>query len=366
MPTLFPEERDQNFRQNHPWTFRISDALRFSNEDEFEQARAFIDEWVAVFPEGDDKTDLTNRLLDQNAQFIPAFLELCTFAALTRAGFSVQPHPAMPDSPRRPDFLAVRGDLRVYVECTTANENSQSGATARRQDELLAQIQRSTVPAYSLVVVPLAIGNAVPSRRHFLNWVEQRLAEGTLDDEESLGIWSHDGWRIRVSAVPDEDADGERPIAAVVDADVESSTPQLVARIRDKQAAYGELDAPFLLVLGTNVIFASDRELWDALFGSIRWEINMETREVTAVRAEDGLWQGLRGDRVSAILFTSGLGPRSLRTTDWTLVHHPQPAHALPGGLLRFATEHMWRDGRLQAETPAYDFLGVERGSPNG
>lgn len=356
MPTLFPEARDPNFRELHPWAFVISDALRFSPETDFEEAREFIDRWIAEYPDGDDKTDLANRLLGDNAQFIPAFYEIAAFAALRRARFEVEAHPVLAHTTRHPDFLAVRGEQRVYVECATAGASRDDVAADRREDELFGQIQRARLPGYTLVFARHATGTRVPSRRSLLTWVAQQLVEQRDDDENHLGVWEYEDWRIGVSAVPDpDDAIGDRPIGGVVDVNIESSTPRLAATIRDKQSAYRELDGPYVIALGTSVIHAGERELWDALFGSRTWILHHDTHEVDEVRARDGCWigpAGLRGGQVSAVLFAPGLGPRSLRTAGWTLVHHPEPTYPLPTGLFPFAAEHVWVDGLL-TECPA-------------
>lgn len=361
MPTLFPEPRNPRFFDEHPWAFVISDALRFSPGADFDQAREFIDRWLDEYPGGDDKIDLANRLLGDNAQFIPAFYELAVFAALRRVGFDVQPHPTIPGTPRHPDFLASREGNRIYVEVGTAGAHRDVVAAERRQDDLFGQIQRARVPGYSLVFERHVTGTRAPSRRNLLTWINERLAGRSVQgDEHDLGTWEYEDWRIGVSAIPDlDDPAGERPIGMVVDVGIESSTPRLVATIRDKQSAYGALDAPYLIVLGTNVIHAGERELRDALFGSIRWEMNLETRDVNVVRARDGCWfgpAGQRGEQVSAILFVPGLGPRSLSTTTWTLVHHPGPTHRLQIGVFPFAAEHVWVDGALSERLATESF----------
>lgn len=352
MSTLFPERRVPDFREQHPWAFVISDALRFSPDDDFEEARQFIDHWVNVYPDGDDKTDLANRLLGDNAQFIPAFYEVAAFAALCNAGFDAEPHPELDHSPRHPDFLAVRGELRLYAECATAGARDDDVAAERRHDEFLGELQRSRVPGYSLVLERLVTGRRAPSRRTLLTWVEERLAR-QVGEERDLGVWEFEDWRIGVSAVPDpEDTGGEGPIGMVIDSSSGSSAPKLAATIRGKQSAYGQIGRPYILVLGTSVIHASERELWDALFGSRTWALHENTRQVDEVRKPDGCWlgpAGVRGGAVSAILFAPALGPRSIRTASWTLVHHPAPEYPLPTGLFPFAAEHVWVDGLLTA-----------------
>lgn len=130
----------------------------------------------------------------------------------------------------------------------------------------------------------------------------------------------------------------------------------LRSAIAKKQSAYGELETPLVLVLSAFDLYPFERELFDALIGDeVPW-INVETRENGTSRRTNGVWfdtAGWKGQHLSAVLYTPGLGPRSITSSSWTLIHHPCPLDPLPTGLFPFAREVTWdEDGAALSADP--------------
>jgi hypothetical protein len=170
-------------------------------------------------------------------------------------------------------------------------------------------------------------------------------------DSQAIGIYEHLG----VSFV--DDARGIR------------------RAIAEKHHQYGDLDAPFVIAIGTYIF---DRDRWhasNAMYGqrAIEFDPNSDEEAATlAIRQADGYfgtppeWQNRS---VSGVLLVNQLMPYYLHRAEVTLWRHPSPIHALPNELGLPAHVIDFDNGELSELPPdpsAEEFFGLTDPWPPG
>ncbi len=104
-----------------PWRYSESDfdLLRRADGPHWDRVRATLDEWYRRYPDPDG--DLRSRFREVDSrQHSAAWWELYIYTLFRSLGWTVEVHPSIPGSSRRPDFLATNEQSAVYIECVTA------------------------------------------------------------------------------------------------------------------------------------------------------------------------------------------------------------------------------------------------------
>jgi hypothetical protein len=371
-----PRTRTFGGRYNEP----IYSFLDSSAKPSVDHIREFWEGWFAQYPEN-KKAGLAARFRSyDNHPHLSAFLELFTFAVLKRAGYDLEVEP--PAGTRALEFLAskVAGDLSYYVECTTTGQERSDASADSREGDVNEAINNVPTGRYMLGVSYAQRGAGAPPlkriQREVGEWLSS-LVEGP--PTESEWKWDDSGWSIRCWAAPyqtddtdgaDDDEGGLGFIGPKVFDVVEHL--RLRAAIDRKASKYGSLGKP-LLVVTNSTQHQSERDLMKALLGDTLLQINTVTREVTAPRKRNGVFDDARGPRnvsLSAVLH-GYFGALSFagRDRSFTLVHHPFATRPLPHGLFTFCEER-WFDpstGDLKTRPPTssmHEFFDLPVGWP--
>jgi hypothetical protein len=350
--------------------------------------RSLMQQWMDRIGDDISYNDLLQRLRSKdNEQFRSAYLELYLHESLLRAGYEVVIHPGVPGATRQPDFLAVRGDHRVYIEAIAPGAPAPAKAAAARRAVLFDTVNRLGDPNFILWLDHLVDGPRPPKAARLRAELRQWL--GRLDpnapwtaDAAPRYDWREDGWEARLKALPKKiEARGTRPdsqaigIYAHTGVSVVDDAPAIREALAEKHHGYGGLNAPFVIAIGTYIF---DRDRWhatNAMYGqlAIEFDPNADVEAPTrAVRQTDGYfgtppqWQNRN---VSGVLLVNQLMPYYLQRAEVTLWRHPNPVHLLPDELGLPAHVITVEDGELSEASPdssAEEFFGLPDPWPPG
>lgn len=254
-----------------------------------------------------------------------------------------------------------------------------SGTTGadRRRFQAVDALERVESAEWSVSYVSLATGSSDLNKRKFLHAVRRWLTglnrDLALADYETNRLlpeyrWVGDGWEILLQALPLRVGVPAAGVRGLYTSEVERvNTPtRLRSAIEQKARRYGrDIRKPLLLVVVSGLRFSTPAHLMPALLGDWEWVIDTGG-SIEHRRKPNGAWigaNGLRGGRVSAVLYADRFGAWSMADAQWQLVHHPQPDHRLRANLIATATEVTWsRAGRGQERPPKQsfrDFFGL-------
>ena len=98
-----------------------------SARTEIEKIRNFIEDCVKNYPRTEQKEIISRLRSGDDVHFRSACFELFIYEVLRRQGFTLTPHPELPNgSPYRPDFLVSDTEGRCfYLEAVLATENNE-------------------------------------------------------------------------------------------------------------------------------------------------------------------------------------------------------------------------------------------------
>ena len=109
-----------------------------------DRRRNKLEAWFKTYPD-ENKQDLRSRLRSGDDHiFEGAYFDLFLHELLTRLGFSLTAHPEIPDTNRRPDFLAYWNNQCFYLEATTAGLKSGPFTRNRNEENVLDKINRES------------------------------------------------------------------------------------------------------------------------------------------------------------------------------------------------------------------------------
>lgn len=339
--------------------------------DYWSHPRQLVQTWADHIADVEDYRDLRQRFRSRDdEQFRSAFLELYVHECLVRAGYSVTVHPTIPGTSRRPDFYAERAGAGLYVEAIAPGTSPAAKASAGRRAVLFDVVDQVSDPNFFLHLSQLSEGPNPPAAARLRADLRRWLAGLDPDSYPTFDLmpewhWRDRGWSAIFKAIPKRpDSRGSRPTDRAIgvyghhEASVVNDAPTIRNALATKHRAYGELDAPFIVAVGT-FIFDSDRwHATNAFYGHQAIQLQEAPDGVTVaqvVRGLDGYFGGPPGWKnrnVSAVLLVNQLMPYHVHRAETTLWRHPDPLRPLVSALgLPWTTVGF--DGRQLIETAA-------------
>lgn len=101
--------------------------------EEFVTARDKLNCWFSNYP------DIEKKQLRREFQsnFDSAFFELFIHELFIRLGFTLTVHPTVLSSTNKPDFLAKKGEVEIYLEARLATDESNEDRSLKSKRELI-------------------------------------------------------------------------------------------------------------------------------------------------------------------------------------------------------------------------------------
>ncbi|RZJ67680.1 MAG: hypothetical protein EOO50_05200 [Flavobacterium sp.] len=284
------------------------------------KAKDYLEEWFANYPE-----EHRNRLReDFKHKFGDAWYELFIHQLFFLQGFQMEVHPEVPNSTRRPDFLATKKGYSCYVEAkvlTGLSKREEGLITIREMIE--DRLQEMNLPNHLLSLDKLEFKDEnVPSLRKITKWIESKVSKISVDeiktgsDLDSREYLKFENEKIlivmrvlssNVKSIVPEDFDDHRPIGLFpTNFEVIVGGKEAIQdAFKFKAMHYGELDKPYIMCFNLN-----------------NWKLDLHHDVNQAllnnIGSNKGFWavNPPKYKRVSAVLFTKA------QPSDWINYKH--------------------------------------------
>lgn len=339
-PPLFPERQrtDDAPGRHGEQTFAF---LERSGLIRAQRVRELLNNWYSRYP-AEVQSELASRFVDD---FHAGFLELFLHETFLRLGWSLTPHPTVPGSAKRPDFLVEKGDVRFYLEAKVARDKSaEEEAREHMEHAIYDAINEVPSPNYFLRIKRLDLtGTAQPSLNDLKNFVAQQLTlhathPAVLGEPVPLQLdgvatieYREPRVEIDIALIPrSPNARGRTDIRSIgmypFQRRIGGTKDAVRVAMKRKGARYGALDLPYIVAINCVSEWGVDQDdILDALFGDEQLVVARETGMAIPSRARNGAWIGPTGPvltRVSGAIVAS-IYPWSLEVPTCALVHNP-------------------------------------------
>ena len=347
------------------------------------EIRRILEKWFEDYP-AVECAALKDRL--QN-DFHAGFLELFLHSYFHANSFTLAPHPTVPNSPRKPDFLVQNGECEFYLEATVVRDISdQDIARQRVKNLLLDAINSADSPNFFLDLRDFTIApGSQPAARKIKAFLERELPKWDPDEVEKsvAGNAVNDGpilqfqdaaIFVRIMLIPrSPEARGKpgiRPIG-IHPPETHWGGEDSVLRksINNKTTRYGALDRSYVICANYIGIWGAEQEdILNALFGTRQLTATTNRPNPVPSRKPDGIFRGPGGPwntRVSGVIVAT-ISPWNLPSARFELYHHPRATFplkpcALPLRQASIAGDRLeWREG-----IPLADLYRLPEGWPD-
>lgn len=320
---------------------------------DIERVRYELEQWFARYPPS-SAPDLRARVRSSNdVQHQGAFFELFLHELLLRKDASVDPHPAVLGTTKRPEFDVTPVDgASFYLEAKVATDESSTEASARQRANMVYDaINDLASPDFWINVEVEGAPNSLVPTRKLKTFVEKCLSGADYDDVatkyERSGLaelprwrYEHDGWIVDFFPIPKQKARGRggtRPMGLQMPGPkwVDPVSP-LRDAILQKAKRYGTPDKPYVIAINALSEWLESDQIVEALFGDEEWVSRFPEDELRFRRKRNGVWTSSSGTytRVSAVMVFQKLHPWSFPAAAVRLYHHPQAQRPLNDGPL--------------------------------
>lgn len=299
---------------------------------DIDHVRAQLEFWFANYPEN-EKEELKSRV---KATFNPAIFELFIFALFTELGYSLEIHPEIPGTAKRPDYLARRDNDLFYIEVKCMTMLSQSDqALERRKNAVLDAINKIDASNFLLKLEEISfLDHSQPSGKEIIRFFNKKIATYNPDAyTEHLMQYGFDGMpeiiyeddkvKIKTKLLPKSPLHrgtksrsiGTHPSVNLIGNDSED----IKGSLETKATRYGNLNAPYIICLNKQSVGLDLIEVQEALYGSLQisWSDNPNNRDERMEFTGNGFFgsqQNPKFTRVSGVYVTN-VNTANLATT---------------------------------------------------
>ena len=359
--------------------------LNRSAEPEKRRIRNLLEKWYKDYPISAQK-DVKERFRSDNQDtHQSAFFELLVHAMLRKLGYDVEPHPDIPGSSRRPDFLVNTGEQSFYLEATVIGRDRRETAATAAEQDVLNKLNSLVSPYYRLTVsMSGRLTKFLPHHRIVGPFKQWLVTDGppvehpTWTLEGSVGEpirIEHEDWELVGEFVPWDANKPNLPYPATEDTfivasatDIEVRFPPIYHTLKEKAGLYNP-DLPLVIAVSASDDYLPYGQIQEAqaLFGTghVRNPINTFSEHSKT----PGLWIKRNGEpscgQVASVLTVYKAIIYRLKDQRCRMYLNPwSQEHQLPKSLyvLPHATvvdgEIQWHEGRSVA-----DLLETKKGS---
>jgi hypothetical protein len=316
------DEKDRFEFQDAEHGVTIFEFFDSNAQNRVKEVRDVLNDWFSRYPDS-HKIDLKQGFKNN---FYTAMYELFIHELFMKQGFELFPHPTIPNSSKRPDFLAVKGSTEFYIEATVLTGVSEEESKKQNfLDNLINQLQKIDSPNCWLVLYGVKFKTAnQPATKKIKKAIEEKLAEIDPDKlaevltRNPIGFkkfnYEDENVKIELAALPkSEEARGNkgiRPIglqyAGVTLSSADSDSDLIKESFKGKATRYGKLDKPFLICINLD---------------NLKFNLN---HDVTWAFMDDGFFSLItpKFTRTSGV-FVTRFNPSNLFTSPHRLIVHP-------------------------------------------
>jgi hypothetical protein len=280
---LLFDQTERTLQGPAPYNFDQYSYYNESARTDIGNVRDLLEKWFNKYPE-DDKEELKSRF---KVTFEPTFFELFIFTLFTELGFTLEVHPEIPNTLKRPDYLAKKGDEYFYIEVKHLSMlNDAERGLAGRVNTLYDAINKTDASNFLIKLEKVAFkGTSQPRGKSIIQFINEKLKslnphEYTEKLEQSgfdgvpAIIYDDDKVTIEFKALPKSPTHrgsqsrsiASHPIVTMIGNDSDS----IKGAVEDKALRYGQLDAPFIVCLNKQSVILDKIEINEALYGLLQ------------------------------------------------------------------------------------------------
>ncbi len=361
-------------------TFAFLDRSARTNVVEI---RHILEKWFEGYPLV-ERAALKDRL--QN-DFDAGFLELFLHSYFHTNSFTLTPHPTVPNSMRKPDFLVQNGECEFYLEATVVRDQSdQDVARQRVKNRLLDAINSVNSPNFFLDLQDFTFTpGSSPTARKLKVFLERELPKYDPDEVEKAVVgnvfnegpilqFQDHAIHARIALIPLSPETrgrlGIRPIGIhPTETHWGGGDSALRESINDKATRYGVPDRPYVICANYIAKWGAEQEdILNALFGTFQFTATTNQPKPVPSRKPDGIFKGPGGPwntRVSGVI-VANLFPWNVPSARFELYHNPWATLPLKSCTLPLRQASVagdrleWRDG-----VPLADLYRLTAGWPD-
>lgn len=300
-----------------------------------------LETWFAKYPQT-EKEELKSRV---KATFNPAIFELFIFALFIELGYSLEIHPEIAGTNKRPDYLAKKGNDLFYIEVkfmTMLSQNEQS--LERRKNAVLDAINKIDASNFLLKLEDISFkDNSQPSGKDIIRYLNKQIAIYSPDDyTESLLqhgfdsmpeiVYEDDKIKITTKLLPksplhrgtNSRSIGAHPTVTQIGNDSEN----IKGSLETKATRYGNLNTPYIICLNKQSVGLDLIEVQEALYGSLQtsWSDNPNNRQEKMEFTGNGFFgskSNPKFTRVSGVYITNANTANLATTAEHAFRHNP-------------------------------------------
>lgn len=342
-----PTPVDSSPKRNGESSFAF---LERSARPEIARVRELLTDLLREYPDFEREEAIARIRSGDNTAFASATFELLLYGYFRRLGFSVEPHPEIPGTTKRPDFRVTSSSGEsFYLEAVlTSEDKSTRPAALSRIGTTLDALAKVSHPNFYVSIEyegePTTQPSGVQLRKAVVKWLDtlkpdevaKAYSEGGFEATPST-VWTHESWELTLRPIPI--APHKRGKATtLIGAQgggagfVDAWTPIRDA-VRFKGSRYGDLGAPFIVAVNMDQFHLERIDEMQALYGEEQFIFGPEATEPRMERAPNGAWYGPAGPRsrrVSGACVFNDLTPYTLATRRHTLYFNPWALWPLP------------------------------------
>lgn len=141
--------------------------------------REKLNEWFDDYQDS-EKNELKKRFIKD---FDSSFYELFLFTLFKNLGFTVNIHPTLQNTNKKPDFLIQKDNIEIYVEAKVVYDKSKEQmAYERKVNEIYDQLDKIICPGFLLHLDTLLLKTTKqPSTRKAIKHIQEEISK--LDSE---------------------------------------------------------------------------------------------------------------------------------------------------------------------------------------
>lgn len=319
-----------------------------SNAAKMKIARDKLNEWFDNYPQS-EKEELKNRF---KVSFSSCFFELFLHEFFIKQGFKLHIHPTLPDSTKKPDYLAEKDGIEFYIEAKESIDKSEAEQSIENRISLLYDtLNKIDSPNFFLRINEILLKTQrQPNGKKASLFIQTQLKKINPDEVvKSIALsgfdnlptieYDEDDLKIIVSVIPKSTElrgkAGVRPIGIYPSATNWGGSDESIKSAFEKKAGrYGNLDKPYIICINaTSIKGTDDYSVMNALFGSlmVTWSTDPNNKDERYERGKDGLFSYRETPlftRVSGVFITS-VNIANIHTNDHWLVKNPNSAKDL-------------------------------------
>ena len=331
---------DDKPRINREYAQHQHDTYEFYDNsaiEEFTIVRNRLNCWFSKYPDHYQK----QLKCDFKSKFYSAFFELFVYELFTQQGFTLTPHPTVPGSTNKPDFLAKKGTLEMYIEAKVANDESDNEKKLKtKQNQIYDTLNQIECPDYWINIreINFLSNNQAKLRKireslqkdinQYREFLIYKKSEGYFAQQEKYITYTDENIEIVISLWPCS-IKKSRPIGTYLGGSYMGGCEESIRKaINKKGHRYGNLDKPYILCINSlSYKNTCTEDVYDTLFGRQRTKSFTNSNDTihNFKTSSDGVFDESFKHSYSSVsgVFITRVFPSNIHIADYWLVKHP-------------------------------------------